>query len=224
MYQSHTIEIDKSAAKRPAIIYLWIELLGLLVLCPVLLALPVPMIIKVSSVLLALLYCSFVSHGLGLFQIKSLLAGDHTKLSRNSLTRFLLFVVLSIIVTWVYLPQQLFIVALSNPLLWLAISVFYGVFSVYPQEFVYRLFFFKRYGHLLSNEYGLILLNASLFSFAHLFFQNTLVFVLTFVGGIMFALTYKKTQSLMLVTIEHSAYGVWLFTLGLGNMLAFPGG
>jgi hypothetical protein len=26
----------------------------------------------------------------------------------------------------------------------------------------------------------------------------------------------------MLVSLEHSVYGAWLFTLGLGEMLAFP--
>ncbi|MDU0355872.1 hypothetical protein RS130_20045 [Paraglaciecola aquimarina] len=54
--------------------------------------------------------------------------------------------------------------------------------------------------------------------------MNNLVFVLTFAGGILFALNYKKSQSLVAVSIEHSAYGLWLFTVGLGQQLAFPSG
>jgi membrane protease YdiL (CAAX protease family) len=67
-----------------------------------------------------------------------------------------------------------------------------------------------------------LFVNGCVFSFAHLFLNNALVFTLTFVGSLLFALTFKKSQSLMLVSIEHSVYGAWLFTLGLGEMLAFP--
>lgn len=56
----------------------------------------------------------------------------------------------------------------------------------------------------------------------HLVFHNALVSVLTLVGGILFGLTYRRTQSLMFTSIEHSLYGVWLFTIGAGEMLAFP--
>jgi membrane protease YdiL (CAAX protease family) len=57
---------------------------------------------------------------------------------------------------------------------------------------------------------------------AHLFFKNTLVIVLTFLGGILFAITYHKTNSTLLVSIEHAIYGCWLFTVGMGSMLGFP--
>jgi membrane protease YdiL (CAAX protease family) len=67
-----------------------------------------------------------------------------------------------------------------------------------------------------------ILINAGLFSLAHLFFRNALVMLLTFLGGILFALTFKKTKSTLLVSIEHSIYGCWLFTVGMGEILGFP--
>ena len=68
----------------------------------------------------------------------------------------------------------------------------------------------------------LILVNAVLFSLAHLFFRNALVMILTFLGGIVFALTYHKTKSTLLVAIEHAIYGCWLYTVGMGEMLGFP--
>ena len=68
-----------------------------------------------------------------------------------------------------------------------------------------------------------IFLNATLFSLAHIFFRNTLVLILTFLGGLLFAFTYHKSKSTLLVSIEHAIYGNWLFTVGMGEMLAFPG-
>ena len=95
-------------------------------------------------------------------------------------------------------------------------------FSVYPQELIYRAFFFQRYKNLFSNDKLFIFVNAVIFSLAHLFFKNTLVIVLTFLGGLLFAITFNKTKSTLLVSIEHAIYGCWLFTVGMGNMLGFP--
>jgi len=100
--------------------------------------------------------------------------------------------------------------------------ILYSLFSVYPQELIYRTFFFQRYEGLFKSEVLFILVNAALFSLAHLFFRNALVMLLTFLGGILFALTFKKTKSTLLVSIEHSIYGCWLFTVGMGEMLGFP--
>ena len=64
--------------------------------------------------------------------------------------------------------------------------------------------------------------NAILLSLAHIFFRSTLVMFLTFIGGILFAFTFNKTKSTLLVSIEHAIYGCWLFTVGMGDMLGFP--
>ena len=53
-------------------------------------------------------------------------------------------------------------------------------FSVYPQELIYRTFYFHRYSSLFRNKTLFIFLNAILFSLAHLFFRNALVLILTF--------------------------------------------
>jgi membrane protease YdiL (CAAX protease family) len=98
----------------------------------------------------------------------------------------------------------------------------YSFFSVYPQELIYRTFFFQRYESLFRSNLVFTLVNAAVFSLAHIFFKNTLVMLLTFIGGILFALTFKKTKSTLLVSIEHAIYGCWLFTVGMGAMLGFP--
>jgi len=98
----------------------------------------------------------------------------------------------------------------------------YSFFSVYPQELIFRTFYFQRYECLFQNKNLFIFINATVFALAHLFFKNSLVIVLTFLGGLLFAFTYKKTKSTLLVTIEHAIYGCWLFTVGMGEMLGFP--
>ena len=116
----------------------------------------------------------------------------------------------------------LFTIVINKPLLWLMILFIYSFFSVYPQELIYRTFYFERYDRLFQNKNLFIFVNAIVFSLAHLFFRNSLVIILTFLGGLLFAFTYKKTKSTLLVTIEHAIYGCWLFTVGMGEMLGFP--
>lgn len=135
---------------------------------------------------------------------------------------FMVTVAVTICYVWLTDKQQLFSVLLNNPKLWLFILFFYSLLSVYPQELLYRTFFFKRYQQLFKREWVFIVFNAALFSLAHIFFENILVIILTFIGGLLFALTYKKTRSTLLVSVEHSLYGCWLFTVGMGNMLGFP--
>jgi len=140
----------------------------------------------------------------------------------QSLIKLLLLAKITILFVWFTDKEILFGVLLNKPKLWLMILFFYTIFSVYPQELIYRTFFFQRYQNIFKNEVLFILLNAALFSLAHLFFNNMLVLFLTFIGGIIFAITYKKTKSTLLVSIEHAIYGCWLFTVGMGNMLGFP--
>ena len=140
----------------------------------------------------------------------------------HSLIKLVMLAVITIIFIWFTDKESLFGVLLNKPKLWLMILFFYTFFSVYPQELIYRIFFFQRYQHIFKNEVVFVLLNAALFSLAHLFLKNTLVLFLTFIGGIIFAITYKRTKSTLLVSIEHAIYGCWLFTVGMGNMLGFP--
>ncbi|MHA7844431.1 MAG: CPBP family intramembrane glutamic endopeptidase [Winogradskyella sp.] len=136
--------------------------------------------------------------------------------------KFLAIAIITLLYMYLVDYENLFIVIKSKPFLWMAILFIYSVFSVYPQELLYRTFFFQRYESLFRSNALFVLINATLFSLAHLFFKNTLVMILTFTGGILFALTFKKTKSTLLVSVEHAIYGCWLFTVGMGEMLGFP--
>ena len=141
---------------------------------------------------------------------------------RSTLIKLLGIAMLTTLFMWITDKHNLFIVIREKPLLWLIILFVYSFFSVYPQELLYRTFYFQRYQELFKSEALFIFVNAIVFSLAHLFFKNTLVLVMTFLGGLLFAITFRKTKSTLLVSIEHAIYGCWLFTVGMGNMLGFP--
>lgn len=141
---------------------------------------------------------------------------------KHTLLLLAIFMVLTIAYVYITDNTQLFIVVKTKPLLWLVILGVYSFLSVYPQEIIYRTFFFERYQSLFKDNRLLIFVNVVSFSLAHIFFKNTLVTILTFIGGLVFAFTYYKTKSTLLVSIQHAIFGSWLFTVGMGEMLGFP--
>lgn len=105
----------------------------------------------------------------------------------------------------------------ENPLIWAMVMILYPLLSVYPQEIIYRAFFFERYRRLFPNTWSAVIANAAAFGLIHIIFQNPLAVVLTIVGGVFFAETYARTRSLRLVWFEHALYGCLIFTIGLGQ-------
>jgi membrane protease YdiL (CAAX protease family) len=138
------------------------------------------------------------------------------------LVRFAVFVVASTAAVLIFSPEFLFFIPRERFVLWVMIMIFYPVWSAFPQELIYRSWFFFRYRRLIKNERLFILVNAALFSFSHIIFENLLAIILTFAGGIMFAYTYRKSKSLMAVSIEHILYGNWIFTVGIGQYFYAP--
>lgn len=198
------------------------ELILLFVVVPVLLVVEIPIPVKVALVAGGFVYCIWVllkEQGLSILKKVSFPIKDNWK---DILLKFSFIITATTIFMLIEDPQHLFAVIKQKPLLWMGVSIGYSLFSVYPQELMYRTFFFHRYRDLVGNKYLFIFLNAALFSLAHLMFKNKLVILITFLGGILFAFSYNKSKSLLLVTLEHAIYGSWLFTVGMGEMLAFP--
>jgi membrane protease YdiL (CAAX protease family) len=114
-------------------------------------------------------------------------------------------------------PEEFLGLPRERPRLWVVIMIFYPLLSVYPQEVIFRAFFFHRYGPILGNSARLIAVNALAFGLAHAMFRNGIAVGLTTVGGALFAWTYSRTRSLPLVSLEHALYGCFIFTVGLGE-------
>jgi uncharacterized protein len=195
-------------------LYLWAELTLLFIVVPILLSLSVPLGVKITSALFGVGYLLFVSNKVGLFskQLFNNLFSAETK--KSSLISLALVVVTSIGYTYYINPDLLFNVALTKPLLWVAICGFYTLFLAFPQEFIYRVFFYNRYHSLFGTHFVFVLYNSLLFAIAHLMFHNSLVLVLTFIGGLLFNYSYSKNRSYLLVSLEHAIYGCLLFTIG----------
>lgn len=202
--------------------FLILELCILFILLPILLALNIHLTFKLIPILLGLIYCLTITIKHKLFTLKSLCALNIKAHIKRILVLFLITLLFSTIIMYFFNYENLFIVVKENWIMWFTITLFYSIFSVYPQEFLYRYFFFKRYQSIFKKPILLIIVNAFLFSLAHTTFNNLLVSILTLIGGFLFAFTYHKSKSLLLTSIEHALYGSWLFTLGMGEMLAFP--
>ncbi len=202
--------------------YLITELIILFVLIPILLASPIPSFLKPLSVLTAIGYCIVISRKNKLITFKAIYQinfKEHWK--RISITAICVFLA-SLFFMYLFHPDDLFIVVKKSPLMWFGILFFYAIFSVYPQELAYRSYFFTRYDSIFKNKNYLLLINILVFPIAHLMFNNMMVLLVTLIGGILFTITYNKSKSLLLTSIEHAIYGNWLFTIGMGEMLAFP--
>ena len=114
-------------------------------------------------------------------------------------------------------PQLLFFLIRRSPLLWALIFLLYPLLSVYPQEFLYRAFFFRRYQPLFGRGWGMLFASALAFGFVHIIFRNWLAVGLCVIGGFLFSLTYKASGSLLLACLDHAIFGNFLFTIGLGQ-------
>jgi len=116
-----------------------------------------------------------------------------------------------------YTPDLFLVLPKTKPWFWLAVMLFYPVFSAFVQEVLFRSFFFHRYEKLFKGRLVLsVAVNALLFAYVHIVFENWLAVIFTFIGGLLFAQTYLKTRSTLLTAIEHALYGNTLYTLGLG--------
>lgn len=127
------------------------------------------------------------------------------------------FMVLLGLAVRVFAPQLLFSLVKSSPGFWAIIMVLYPLVSVYPQELLYRVFFFHRYRLLFGSGKAMILASACAFGFAHVIFGNWLAIVLCAIGGLLFAITYHQSGSLLLACIDHALFGNFIFTIGLGR-------
>ncbi|RCS26062.1 CPBP family intramembrane metalloprotease [Polaribacter sp. WD7] len=200
--------------------YQFLEILLLFVVTPIVLTLPILIGFKITYLLLGVLYIVWIS-----ITKKSVKKEKTITLKRLLLLivgRFFIIAISTAAFIFFKDKSSLFSVMLNKPMLWIKFSGIYIVFSVIPQELIYRSFFVKRYRNFIKNKKVFIILNSILFSFAHIWFQSWVVLIFTFIGSLFFIDTYLKTRSIWLVILEHSLYGVWLYTVGYGALFMFP--
>lgn len=200
-----------------------LELFLLFIAVPGLLATSFPVYVKITTVIISLLYVVFISYTKmrnKRFKIMYKRASV-TYVIRVSIISLLLLVFGVVLIKYID-PELLFVVVRKKPFMWLVILFVYAFLSVIPQELIYRRFFYRRYRLLFRNKKLFAVINVICFSWCHVFLNNLWVMIITALGGILFVYTYEKEHNLRWVIFEHSLYGNIVFTLGLGEMLAFP--
>ena len=200
-----------------------IELFLLFIAVPGMLATSVPVYVKISAVVMALLYVIYISYAT---MLKKPFKITYKKPSITYVIRISVVSILLVLISWLLIgfinPDLLFVVLKQKPYLWLTILFVYAFLSVIPQELLYRRFFYRRYRSLIYNKKLFAVINVICFSWCHVFLNNVWVMAITALAGIFFVYTYEKERNLRWVIFEHSLYGNIVFTMGLGEMLAFP--
>jgi hypothetical protein len=112
---------------------------------------------------------------------------------------------------------NLFNLPRAHPWLYLALCLFYPVFSAYGQEIIYRTFLKKRYSRILPKEWHFVVASAITFSFVHIVYYDPLSMILTFIGGLYFARVYQQTGSVLFSSVMHGLFGIMFFGIGMGQ-------
>lgn len=201
--------------------YLWLEFLVIFFVVPVLYYYELIPIHKAIPLILVFTYCFVIMYVNKAVSFDILKIKRHYPLKEVVLKSAFLLIVSSL---WVYVFREdvFFHLPLNNFWIWILLILSYPFWSAFTQEFIFRFFFYHRYKILFNNVLVMILVNACCFSMAHIIFRNWLALVFTFVGSIIFSLTYIRSRSLNLVFIEHSLYGNIFFTNGLGIFFYLP--
>lgn len=113
-------------------------------------------------------------------------------------------------------PDAAFFLLLNRPELLGMIWLGYPLLSALPQELLFRSLFFRRYQAILPDGNTAYLLNAGLFSLAHLMYWSWIVAIMTFGGGLLFTWAYRKRGSFFYAVLLHSIAGNIIFAAGLG--------
>ena len=113
-------------------------------------------------------------------------------------------------------PERLLELPRQRPGLWLLILLAYPLLSAAPQELIYRVLFFRRYGALFPSDKLALAANSVAFGLAHLFYMNPLTIGLTALAGLIFGAVYLRFGSVLLTSVLHGLAGQLVFTSGLG--------
>lgn len=123
--------------------------------------------------------------------------------------------VASLGVMLLFAPESIFEILREYPAMLLLIFLLYPLVSALPQELLFRVLYYRRYGRILPKR-GRLALNAAVFSLAHLLYWSWVVALFTLAGGLVFAWAYEQKRSFPLTVALHAIAGNLLFLFGMG--------
>jgi len=113
--------------------------------------------------------------------------------------------------------NNLFNLPRANIWIFLAICLFYPVFSAFGQEIIYRTFLSRRYSRIFRMGWPFVLASAVSFSYLHIVYYNPVSMILTLIGGLYFARNYQLSRSVLFTSVLHGVYGILIFAVGMGQ-------
>lgn len=163
---------------------------------------------------------AFTALGLVLLHLTPGFEWRHLAFPRIDWGRVILFGLGVLAVSWAVMrwrfPEAAFLLLREQPRLLALILLLYPLLSALPQELVFRVLFFRRYKAILPPGPTGLVLNAAVFSLAHLMYWHWIVAAMTFVGGLVFAATYKRPRGFWMAVALHAVAGQAIFAAGLG--------
>jgi uncharacterized protein len=134
----------------------------------------------------------------------------------KSVLRSLTVVLIMVWFTWWIFPDLFLRYPTRNFEGYVLTFFLYPIASVFPQEIIYRVYYFHRYETLIPEKYLLMFSNAFIFGLTHFIYGNWIAPIATFLVSWIFIYNYYQTRSLLNVSLEHYIYGIIMFTVGLG--------
>ncbi|KCV83007.1 abortive infection protein [Actibacterium atlanticum] len=204
-----------SRIRNPGRLRLWAEFIGFYVLVPLGVALFMPPTLIFPALFIAMLI------GLSLLHLTPGFAWHQLRWRDGFDWRVVaVFTGVTLMVAAAALgltrPEEFFNILRAQPMMLPIIIVFYPILSALPQEVVFRVLFYRRYGGLFAVGKPAMLINAVVFSLAHLMYWSWTVAFMTFFGGLIFSWAYEWRRSFALAVLLHAIAGWIIFTLGLG--------
>ncbi|WP_120500628.1 CPBP family intramembrane glutamic endopeptidase [Roseovarius sp. EL26] len=201
-------------ARRHAL--LWLEMIGIFVISPVIMAVFLPPNWLFSALFLLMLLGLWLLYRTPSFSYSDLYRGFS---AINWAVIFGFFAATAVVcyaVVIYFAPHAAFGLARHNLPLLLMILLLYPVLSALPQEIVYRALFFERYKAILPSPGAAVVLNSALFALAHLMYWNIVVTLMTFCGSLLFAHSYAIGRNFPQAVLLHAIGGNLVFIFGLG--------
>jgi membrane protease YdiL (CAAX protease family) len=113
--------------------------------------------------------------------------------------------------------ENLFNLPRANPWIYVAMCLFYPVFSAFGQEVIYRTFLYRRYAPLFPKAWQFVMVSGITFSFSHVVYYDPVSMILTFIGGLYFAWVYYQSRSVLFTSVLHGLFGIMVFGVGMGQ-------
>ncbi|MEM0912545.1 MAG: CPBP family intramembrane glutamic endopeptidase, partial [Pseudomonadota bacterium] len=200
----------------------WVELIIAFLIAPVIFAVAVS---DIDTWLMPSLFCAGIICLLLLLKDKEFKRKKlfhMQEVSTHFISALKLFLPIAILFSsgiYLFAPDIFLFLPLQDPNFWLITLLVYPIVSVIPQELIFRTFFFHRYRKLFPSKHLRVFSSSFFFGLAHIVYGNWIAVVVSWFAGVVFGYRYTSSKSTLIVVIEHTVWGSFAFTIGLGVFL-----